>query len=186
MRAAANHSQRCGALRAAPLLFVLCVAQAGSAQTPSVTLDAYGVLCAVEVQGQRPAPDTASGTMNLIEQERQFDVVTTRVPARIGLSFGIRAKRAPGSGVGDVRIVVTHPPLGPQGITRQSWVTPMDDVRPSLNLFSFENDHELVQGRWTFRVIDNGRPVMEQAFDVVGPWGAQEVTDICYSSEITS
>lgn len=146
---------------------------------PEVSLVDFGVICAVELAGQRDAPLTESGTLNLIDQGREIDVTTTVVPAAIGLSFGIRAQTLSPAG-GSARVVVTHPPMGPRGVTVESWTTPLEKDRAVLNLFSFDHDYELVLGHWTFQLVSSGQVLVEQRFDVVPPLNAPTTMDRCF------
>lgn len=139
----------------------------------------FGVICAVQHTGVRTAPLTESGTVNLINDNRKIDVTTSVVPAQIGLSFGIQAETSQRFENG-IRVVVTHAPMGPRGVTMESWTTPLDRGRPMLSLFSFEHGYELVEGPWVFQLVLNGEVLAEQAFLVVPPEAAPKVMRACF------
>ncbi len=155
-----------------------------SVAAPLLLVD-HGVICELTIVGERVAPLTESGTLNLVAQDRGIDVTTRRVPARLGLSFGLRMRLARGTAPITADIVVTHPPL-PSGVATQSWPADLIDGATALNVFTFEFPHELVHGRWTFRVLHEGRLLAEQNFDVVPPPEAPEAMAACYGDRLTS
>lgn len=155
------------------------------ARAPVVMID-HGVICQTTPEGQRPAPDTLIGAINLIGQSQDMDVTTRVVPARIGISFGVKFLLAPGAGDQDLRVVVSHPPMGEAGMERESWTATARDSGPSLNLFSFEFPYELVQGDWSFAIERDGERLMEQHFTVVPPNAAPGVLAVCFGQDFVS
>ncbi|SDY16930.1 DUF3859 domain-containing protein [Citreimonas salinaria] len=149
-----------------------------------LTFDGYGVICQIETEGQRIAPDTESGVVNVVPQGRTFDVLTNVVPAEPGISFGIRTGgTAPA--LWAARVEVTHPPMGVQGITQQGWDYVPGD--PSLNLFTFEYPYEAVKGEWTFRILAaDGTVLAVQLFAVTDLSAAPAVAETCFAAEFTS
>lgn len=174
-----------------PLLALLCAGTAAQSEVgafvePPLLLEAAGVICEVELQGTRPAPETLSGTLNLIDQDRGIDVESLQVPAEIGLSFGIRTTLSPGAVVPEVTVIVVHPPMGPQGMTTERWTAGMNFGEPSLNLFTFEHDYELVQGAWLFRLEHEGRTLLQQPFEVTAPGSVPSVQQTCNAAAVIS
>jgi hypothetical protein len=161
-------------------------AEVGAFAAPPMVLESHGVICQVELQGSRPAPETLSGQLNLIDQNRPIDVETMQVPAEIGLSFGIRATLTPGSVVPEVTVVVTHPPMGPNGVTVERWSAAMNYGEASLNLFTFEKEYELVQGMWMFQLERDGQVLLQQPFEVTKPGSVPQVQQACFSGQIMS
>lgn len=175
----------------APLIVVLsmggaALANVGGFDEPPVVMESHGVLCDIELQGSRPAPGTMSGKLNLIDQNRPIDVETAQVPAEIGLSFGVRAALTAGAVAPEVTIVVTHPPMGPDGVTVERWSAPMNSGEASLNLFTFENDYELVQGAWMFQIEYSGEVLLQQPFEITAPGTVPAVQKACFSAEVIS
>lgn len=162
------------------------MAEVGAFVKAPMTLEGFGVICEVQMQGTRPAPETLSGLLNLVDQDRPIDVETLQVPAEMGLSFGIRASLAPGSAVPDVDVVVTHPPMGPDGVTTERWPTPMNFGEASLNLFTFEHEYELVEGAWMFQLERDGRVLLQQPFEVTAPGTVPAVQQTCFAAAVTS
>lgn len=151
-----------------------------------VALVDFGVICQVTTDGEREAPLTEAGVVRLVDQWMPFDVRVARVPAHIGLSFGLRLLLDPDGVSNGTRIVVIHPPMGPRGVTVESWSAPLQPGVPNLNLFTFEEEYEMVQGRWKIRVMDATGVLFEQVFDVLPAGSVPEVQDICFGAELTS
>lgn len=157
------------------------------AQEPSpVAQQEYGVICAIDTNGQQSAPDTESGVINLIDQTRALDVVTYQVPAELGLSFGTRVLVTNGTSIGDARMSVTHPPMGPRGITHQSWNAPLHGGVTALNMFTFEDQRELVLGTWIFQLTHAEKVLSEQVFQVLPGGSVPAVQKTCGGVQLTS
>ncbi|GGG66752.1 hypothetical protein GCM10011415_12020 [Salipiger pallidus] len=152
---------------------------------PAVLID-HGVICQISSEGSRPAPDTMVGQINLIEQTRDLDVTTQLVPATAGISFGIKFMLAPGAGTREATVIVTHPPMGEAGITRETWLSTVDEFSPSLNLFTFEFPYEMVPGPWVMALELDGERVLEQSFEVVSELAAPAVLSVCYGQDFVS
>ncbi|MGH1416098.1 MAG: DUF3859 domain-containing protein [Pelagimonas sp.] len=151
-----------------------------------VTMLDYGVICDIKLGGTEPAPDTASGVINLIDQKKEVDVATAFVPAHIGLSFGLRTVLRDETELNGAKMRIIHPPMGPDGITQQSWHAPMRGNDPLVNLYSFETDDELVLGLWTFQLIHEGKVLIEQGFQVLPQGSVAEVQQVCFGLSLTS
>jgi hypothetical protein len=146
----------------------------------------YGLICQVTAQGERSAPNTELGHINLINQDRRFDITTTQIPAQLGLSFGIRAL-FDGTTVPDkIDISVTHPPMGQAGITEQHWDAVISPDRPVLNVFSFEFPYEMVPGIWEFRLLHDGTELARQRFEVLETSTTAEVERMCFGASLMS
>lgn len=149
-------------------------------------LDDYGVICDVTLNGSRPAPGTESGVLNIIDQNRAIDVTTRAVPAELGISFGIRATLDADHRLSELWVEVTHPPMGPNGVTIERWhADPLTDT-PLLNLFTFEHDYELVQGTWHFRLKSGSEVLLEQRFSVFPAGTVPAVQQACFLSKMMS
>ena len=126
----------------------------------------FGYLCQLPTAEIVEAPNTVSGELNLIAGIPVFFRRTTTIPAQRGLSFGVTVDVAPRF-VGSAVIVTRHPPMGPDGVMTESWVTEFTVDNTGYAGFTFEYDYELLPGTWTFLATSNGRLIYEVDFEVV-------------------
>ncbi|TFL17474.1 DUF3859 domain-containing protein [Jannaschia formosa] len=161
------------------LAFVLALI---ATQAPAqVQLLEAGIVCPRIVTGELvEAPDTEVGAIRQIESGIVFDLNARTVPTMSNLSFGIRVGLKPGTPAQDVRVTVTHPPMGERQVTRQSWATDLIPGEDNINVFTFEFDYEKVPGPWTFGVEIDGAPVVEVPFDVTAEGGRGPVEAACF------
>jgi Domain of unknown function (DUF3859) len=138
-----------------------------------------GIFCPYERNGSVVAPDTVMGTVDLID-DQPVDVHSTRVPAYLTLAFGARYRLVDGQPDQPATIVITHPPMGPDGITRQSWDMTLRAGDDGLSTYRFDRPDELVLGEWTLQVQVEGRSLMSQSFSVVPPAQAPTAIDMCF------
>jgi hypothetical protein len=149
--------------RLGPLLAAALLAGPASAQ---VALVEAGIVCPREVTGAlREAPGTEAGVIRDLDQATEFDLTTRVVPTMPDISFGFRVGATGGAGE-VVSIVVTHPPMGERGVTRQEWTTVLAPGTTALNLFTFEEAYEMVPGPWAFAVEAGGERMAEARFEV--------------------
>ncbi|RYH04323.1 DUF3859 domain-containing protein [Salipiger sp. IMCC34102] len=165
------------------LSLLLLLATPLAAQAPDTVSDRLssfetGVICPPPSVGEAPAPGTVAGTTHLIEEEPPFVSNASRVPAVLGLGFGAKAQ-ARGLGLADVEIEVTHPPMGPDGATRQSFRSRIDAFAPSLTFYQFDFAYELVQGLWQIEATKDGETLYRKTFEVVAPDQMPELARIC-------
>ncbi len=173
-----NRSAAGRCLRAGIAALFLAGAAAADGHGAVELLEA-GVICDIVLEGRREAPLTESGVLNLVRRDRHVDVVTTRVPAVRGLSFGIRVQAR--RGVPDqARLVLSHPPMGAARVRVQSWNVPLTAGEPALNMFTFEQRYEMVQGRWTFELRAGNDLLARSRFDVVPAGTVPEVAATCF------
>jgi hypothetical protein len=137
-------------------------------RAPGGAFFAQGVFCAVEIVGEEIAEGTLSGTLNLVEGPPEFYSTGPLVPAQIGIGFGIHLDVDPGFS-GTARVTTTHPPMGPEGVTKQTWETNYHPGDLAYNGFTFEYAYELVKGTWTISAEANGREIYFAEFTVIDP-----------------
>jgi len=138
-----------------------------------------GVVCAPEISGQSPAPDTVSGFTNSIAEDPPFVSNGRRVPAVKGVGFGVKAMAVDPGGVSFVTMTITHPPMGPQKTTRQSFDTSIGGSNPSLTFYQFDFAYELVSGPWTMEARQGDTLLYRTTFKVVPPAQIPELARIC-------
>lgn len=164
--------------RLIPLAALLLAPPGAQAQ---VRLIEAGIVCPRETRGALvEAPGTEAGVIRRIEEDMVFDLLTTEVPTMTDLSFGFRTELEPGQPSLDVTIVVTHPPMGPRGVTREQWDDTILAGLDSLNLFTFEKDYEKVAGAWTFAIELDGIPVVSVPFEITETDGRGRVEQVCF------
>jgi hypothetical protein len=140
-----------------------------------------GVFCAPPTAGTNPAPDTVAGTTHIVDVTPEFLSNSRQVPAVIGLGFGVLAK-AKRDDLRDVTMIVTHPPMGPDGVTRQSFMTSITADIASMTYYQFDRESELLPGVWTLEAVHEGETVYRARFTVVPPEALPAVAAACGGS----
>ncbi len=138
-----------------------------------------GVICPPEPVGTSPAPGTLAGTTHVINEDPPFVSNTHTVPAALGIGFGVKARAADLSGLQDVTMVVTHPPMGKQKITTQSFPTRISGLTHSVTFYQFDYAYELVTGRWQMTAMQGDTVLYQASFDVVSPQRVPELAGVC-------
>lgn len=145
-----------------------------------------GIFCAQKVIAVNPAPGTIAGVTNVIEGEPGFISVSRRVPAVIGVGFGVKVRVDEPFGYDDVRITVTHPPMGPDGIATEQYTSAISGAILSMNLFQFDFDYELVPGIWSIEADWGGKPVYRAVFEVAAARDVPELAVACgYADQLS-
>lgn len=175
-------------------LFALSVSFACLAHAQSIADDfvgteissfAAGLTCTPVIVGENPAPDTISGVTNQIESFHGFTNVSRRVPAMLGVSFGVQAQTKL-QDIPFVTMVITHPPMGDEGVEVESWQTSLSMLGPRVALFSLEHDYELVTGTWSFEARDGETVLYRAVFEVVPPQDVPELATLCGFEDLLS
>ncbi len=86
-------------------------------------------------------------------------------PAVLGLGFGVRFRLADGAET-QMRYTVTHPPMPPQGTTRQQWNSVVGGGDVDTAFFQFDIPEELQPGDWQFSVEADGEALFTMAFTI--------------------
>ena len=145
-----------------------------------------GVICPPPTVGTAPAPGTVAGTTHLIDENPPFVSLGNRVPAVLGIGFGVKAMAVDPAGLSDVTMTVTHPPMGDGKATSQSFFTRVGGGDPSLTFYQFDFDYELLIGTWTMTATKDGVTLYETQFDVVPPRLVPELAAICGFEQLLS
>lgn len=153
---------------------------------PTISSLETGIVCPPPSVGESPAPGTLAGTTHLIEDEPPFVSLSNRVPAVLGIGFGAKALSADIFGLTDVTMTVTHPPMGRDGTTVQSFQTRIDGTEPSLTFYQFDFDYEMVQGLWQMEATKDGATLYRATFEVVPPGQVPELASVCGFEELLS
>lgn len=157
---------------------VMALAQSDKVTDRITSLEA-GVVCPPESVGSAPAPNTVAGETHIIEVEPPFVSTSRRVPAVLGIGFGVKAQTAVERGLDDVTMVVTHPPMGDDAIAVQSFGTRISGVDPSLTFYQFDFSYELLPGTWQMAAMHEGEVLYNVAFEVLPPSEVPELAAVC-------
>ncbi|MCA0918952.1 DUF3859 domain-containing protein [Pseudooceanicola nanhaiensis] len=140
--------------------------EAGDFVSAPLELIESGLFCPHDSHGRAEAPDTELGYINLVPAGTRVDFATHVAPGELGMGFGIRFQLAEGAAPRRARIVITHPPIGPAQVTRESWVVTLDTT-PSLSQFVFSEDYEIQTGLWVMEIVTEDETLLRQSFTVV-------------------
>jgi Domain of unknown function (DUF3859) len=131
-----------------------------------ITDIAVGIFCKDGVGiKQSYDPNTIKGTVERMDRVPTLVRETQVIPAIDKILFGILAREKVENGT--VLITVTHPPLGAQGLTVESWETQMDPGKHTVHAYYLGLSDGSPLGRWTITGASNAGPVFYAEFDVV-------------------
>lgn len=129
---------------------------------------------AVSVSSQSTNPLVFSGGSEVAMLQ-----LGTRVPLVRQLTFGFKFHIPQLKGQYRMLWQVEHPPMTtPDGRVSTGYQEERDVfVDPfyyDMKVYQFDHPYEMVEGRWVFRYIYQGRTVLEQAFTTYQPTAAEE------------
>lgn len=175
------------------IAFLWCLPMATFAQTPQPDLTSpamasveVGVICAPDTLGVQPAPGTVAGTTHVIAEEPPFVATTRRVPAVLGIGFGIKSRTLDSDGLSGVAMTVTHPPMGDTGAISQTFTTTIRGTDPSLTFYQFDYDYELLPGIWQMEASFGGETLYRTTFEILPANQVPELAEICGFTELLS
>lgn len=151
------------------LLLTACHFNRGTVR--SVQLVEYGMFRKTQVQDDATAPNTVTGHMHGVADAILLQR-TTDIHAERGTSFGMRIRLV---GQPDGLIVrctakCIHPKYKDAATGRTSdteeWPNYVPIGRPTYIGYTFDNDWEVVPGRWTIQVFACSRLKAEQTFTI--------------------
>ncbi len=145
-----------------------------------------GVICAPETTGTAEAPGTVAGTTHLIAEEPPFAAITRVVPAVLGVGFGVKSRSETPMGLSPVMMTVTHPPMGNDSVTTQTFETTIRGADASLTFYQFDFDYELLPGIWQMTATYNETVLYRTTFEVVSPDLVPELARICGFEDLLS
>lgn len=162
-----------------PVIFLATPLVAQDKAGPAIASLETGVICPPESTGTRVAPDTVAGVTNVIANEPPFVSTVNKVPAVMGIGFGAKAMSETAFGVDNVTMTITHPPMGPEKATQQSFLTSISGTKTSITFYQFDYDYELLPGEWTMTATDGDTVLYTTSFQVVPPNQVPELAAIC-------
>jgi hypothetical protein len=138
-----------------------------------------GILCDPETVTTSPAPNTLAGVTHVVNEPPRFISNSQIVPAAFGIGFGVRSRALRAEGLDNVTIVITHPPMGDDGATIQSYTTGIGGNGGSFTFYQFDYAYELQTGPWTITALRNNKPLYTVNFDVVAPETVPDLAGAC-------
>ena len=150
-----------------------------TADPGSFTRIEAGILCVDRTGRREPAPGTRLGYVHVVEGEIVLGLAARRIPAIPGLSFGVLATVAEAGQMVGATIIVTHPPMGTDGSTRDTWAGGFVTGSPTASFFRFEYPEELVPGDWTLQAVVGDRVLYTARFQVVAPAAMPSFVNPC-------
>lgn len=170
-----------------PALLVAGTAGADAFVAPEIAHLSSGVICAGEVTGTRPAPDTVAGETFVIEEVPRFVSDGPIVPAMLGVGFGVVSAVAGEFPLEGVRVHIFHPPFPGSGAIEQSFETRIGPVEdPGFSIYQFDLPYELATGDWAIEARIDDYVLYRQEFLVVAPGQVPELAEICDFEELLS
>ncbi len=136
-----------------------------------VTKQASGIL-SYDYRSTRTVEATDPDDPVVEVENVRMETPTNRVPARLGISFGVvyyldhwqMKMEVP------LRCCIYHPPLfPPNGKGKRTHVAfefTGDTDDENFSFFTFDHPWEIASGRWVFRVFYQNIKLVDQAFDV--------------------
>lgn len=153
---------------------------------PMILSHKAGIICAPPSVGTAPAPDTVAGSTHIIDVDPPFVSTNRRVPAVLGIGFGIKVQALDPAGVPEVTMTITHPPMGKTGAVSQTYQSLISGANPSLTFYQFDFDYELVVGTWQMQAAQGDTILYRTTFEVVPPSQVPELASICGFEELLS
>jgi hypothetical protein len=138
-----------------------------------------GIICPPTAMSTRPAPDTLAGTTYLIDEDPPFVARSRQVPAALGIGFGVKVRARSPEGIEPVTVIVSHPPMGESGTTRQSFETRISGGDGALTFYQFDHAYELVPGAWQFTALTKDTVLYSASFKVVPAEMVPELASVC-------
>lgn len=158
-------------LSALGLFVVLGLAGCHLKPPVTATLDSFGIY-QLQTVGRVQDTGVSSGAVNFASSQnllKQTDVVD----ARLGLTFGLNftPRGTPPAAQIHVKARITHPPIRNPQTNRVFTVEEYSRTErlgiPSFSSFTFENEWEMVPGKWTFQICYGDDVIVEKSFTVV-------------------
>lgn len=151
-------------LKTLPLLLVMFPALA-LAQVPRCSVLSSGIFRDVATYGSREAAVTPGGVEFLAHPGASIEQVD-RIPARLGVMFGVvhRFEGIPAGGL--IAAVIRHPPLPAKegGTMKESLLR--KEPNSSATAFRFDRAEEIVAGEWTFEFQYESHVLCRKTFTV--------------------
>lgn len=147
------------------LLFLLMLPHAALAQSPSCRILNYGIFTEVETYESREAPGTAGGK-EVLAYPRAAIERTDRVPARLGVMFGVVHDFDNIPAGGFIAAWVRHPPLPAAEGGTKTYSLLRKEPESAATAFRFDRPAEIAKGDWVFEFHYLSHVLCRQTFTV--------------------
>ena len=121
-------------------------------------------------------PETTSGVTKVASGQQEIISITNRVPAKIGVCFGMTYElsnlTATNGTLIDVVKIVTHPPITKpdgtvvRGFTFVEKAIVENGRATNWTGYGFDHEYELAPGLWQFEMKYDGKTMVKQDFTV--------------------
>lgn len=146
----------------------------------------FGLVCGSDTDETIPAPETATGTIQVRQDWQKIIMETQTIPLIKGMALGVDIKPAAPRALDNVKITVTHPPFIGSELTKDSWTVNFAPDGSNLNFFEFEHPYEFVEGEWTMEAKKGFRTLYSVTFQVVNPALLPDMATLCDGISLTS
>lgn len=136
----------------------------------------FGIYKRAEKEQVIVTPETSSGLTRIPAGQLSLQTKTNRIPAKLGLAFGITYEVSVSNGASpetiEVLKVVSHPPMTKpdgqvaRGFTIRETLPAKNGKAIAQTGYSFDHAYELVPGTWTIEVRHEGKTLVKQVFKV--------------------
>jgi len=127
-----------------------------------------GIFCPPPVTSKSEGKDTIRGDISRYDARPVLGRATNVIPAVDHILFGIEGRERPSTG-DPVTIEVTHPPLGPNAVRHESWVTHLRAGEGSFSGYEIGLSDGNPLGTWVITGARKGRKLFSASFEVVRP-----------------
>jgi hypothetical protein len=127
-----------------------------------------------------------AGFTSVITEDVVFVSHDHVVPAVLGLSFGVKAQMRDPAGLHGATMSVTHPPMGPDKVTRQFHTNQISGQGITDRLYAFDYPYELLPGTWHLEAKKDGAIIYRATFQVVPPELVPELASVCGYEDLLS
>lgn len=141
--------------------------------SPGISILSYGVYCPPRVSGQMDAPETESGSVNLLADLPRIARNGQEVPAVLGLAFGLVYLSDRDLGV------VRFQALRPGRETPEIYYGSVTAGENGTQGFTFETPSELEAGRWRFESWSGDTLLYRVEFDVLPADALPGLAQLC-------
>jgi hypothetical protein len=129
------------------------------------TLLDYGI-CNATVKETTNSETTATGQYNIIENTT-FTEKTETIPAKLKTSFGIKyiVNGEPQNQEVKLLVRLIHPPI--KGKTKSEAEVKAKIGVERFDVYSFDEEYELVPGEWIFQIFYKKQLLVEKSFKII-------------------